>query len=97
MAVNERTTKKKSKASSVHPRKPARTAGPWPFFAGGATTGGTEKSSGIASREALNFSPLCSNYYAVTQNNYDGAVNKACSDVGRRGFLQTHFSDAAWQ
>src|SRR5271168_2773814 len=35
MAVSDRTTRKKSKASSVQPRKPAKTAGPWPSLLGG--------------------------------------------------------------
>src|ERR1700677_1204329 len=57
MAVSESTTRKKSKASSVHPRKPAKTAAPWPSFAGtvtgavadvmaGGVVGGVIESSG---------------------------------------------------
>src|SRR5580658_5803650 len=64
MAVSESTTRKKSKASSVHPRKPAKTAAPWPSFAGtvtgavadgmtGGVVGGVIESSGPEDRSCV--------------------------------------------
>src|ERR1700691_2785121 len=95
MAVSERTTRKKSKASRVHPRKPANTAAPCPSLVVGEAEeaiGGIKESSGtIASggvvkvfpfdRFTLDTIPSFYNFGLLARRNFDSQNNLTSNNI----------------